>query len=405
MTLDWDRFLDEHWERAPARLRCDVPPLSPGDAFRAAAAACAPFRAGTRFRALPDVRFFSGDAQIRAPGTLLPGPRDRSLDDYHRRVAARLGDQRFQLFIEAPLVVDFALWARVRDLIAGLIERVGFPVLPIACDLALGNFARSPRGLTKRPHHAVLAIVLRGRVRVRLWDRLWDDPPNEIVDFDRHVRDAVTLEAGAGDLLYWPARFWHIEQCRDARGGCMVLRLWIPAPGARSTDAVKAALTDLLDEHHDHDGAVPFLPVSSRRAARIDPLARAAERVARLSRSAELTSALRILWAKRVSAHGLEPVPAAREATRPLDPADVICADPGGHAVRMPGETGAWIWAINGHAFALHGERAAARVLRQLAAGPARVGDLCRGASSSGIRTFLDALHRLRAIRLAHGDR
>ncbi len=417
--LDWDRFLDNHWDKEPACLRApfDRPPVPPEDAFRAAAVACAPFRAGTRFRALPDVRFFIEDAQIRAPGTLLPGPRDRDLHHYHRRVAGRLGKQRFQLFVDQPLMVDFPLWARVRDLVAGLVMRVGFPVLPIACDLALGNFARPPRGLAKRLHHSVIMLVLRGRVRVRLWERLWDDPPNEIVDFDRHARDAVTLEAGAGDILYWPARFWHVEQCIGrASDACMALRLWIPAQGARPTDVVKEVLADLFDEKLDHDGTVPFLPFPALCAGRCSvgparrdplagPLARAAGCLAQLSRGPELTRALRVLWAKRVSAYGLEPVPSADQTARALDPSDLVRADPGGQAVRMPCGEGEWIWAVNGHAFALQGHRAATRVLRLLDSGHAvRVGDLCReergGAHASGVRALLDVLHRLRAIRV-----
>jgi hypothetical protein len=402
--VDWDRFVDRDWDRRPARLRRHLPgpPVSPEDAFRAVAAACAPFRAGTRFRALPDARFFVEDAQIRAPGSLLPGPRDRGLDGYHRRVAGRLRGRRYQLFVDQPLLVDFPLWARVRDLVAGLLERVGVPVLPIACDLAIGDFARTPRGFSKRLHHSVVALVLRGRLRVRLWEELWDSPPNEIVDFDSHAESAMTLEAGAGDILYWPARFWHIEECVERARGCMVLRLWIPSHGARPTDAIKETLADLLADKLGGDGAVPYLRFSPRAAAR--PLARAADRLAELSRGAELTQALRVEWAKRVSACGLEPVPAAREAA-PLRPTDLVRADPGGRAVRMPGGRGEWIWAVNGHAFALQGHRAAERVRRALESGePVRVGDLCRpergGTSSNGIQVLVDLLHRLRAISI-----
>jgi hypothetical protein len=403
--LDWDRFVDRRWERAPARLpaRLGGPPIRPDDAFRAAAAACAPFRAGTRFRALPDVRFFAGDAQIRAPGALLPGPRDRAVDDYHRRIARQLGGERFQLFIDQPLVVDFPLWAGVRDWITDLVARVGVPVLPIACDLAIGNAARTPRGLARRPHHAVLALVLRGRVRVRLWERLWGDPPNELVDFDRHEGEAVTLEAAAGDVLYWPARFWHIEQhVGRAADASMLLRLWIPTRGARSTDVVKEVLADLLDGALDQDGAVPFLPFPPRGEAPAAPLARAAAGLAELSRAPALARALRVVWARRVSACGLEPVPAAREAARPLDLSDLVRADPRGRPVRMPAGGGEWIWAVNGHAFALAGQRVAARVLRRLdGGGPVPVADLCRaegGGWSAGARALVDELHRLRAI-------
>ncbi|WP_255217465.1 hypothetical protein [Myxococcus sp. AM010] len=73
---DWARFASRHWERTPTRLRLGAPLISPEQAFQGLVSVSAPFRLGTRFRALPDVRFFADTARLRAPGTLLPGEKD-----------------------------------------------------------------------------------------------------------------------------------------------------------------------------------------------------------------------------------------------------------------------------------------------------------------------------------------
>jgi hypothetical protein len=43
-------------------------------AYRTPTAACAPFRAGGRLSAFPEVRFEVAEGQIGLPGQLLPGP-------------------------------------------------------------------------------------------------------------------------------------------------------------------------------------------------------------------------------------------------------------------------------------------------------------------------------------------
>src|SRR5262249_54031926 len=151
-------------------------------AWRAVVAASAPFRLGTRFRAVPDVRLYAGDARVASPGDQLPGPDDRSLDAYVARTAGRAGSGGLQLVVTDPLVLDFALWAGVRDRVGGLLARIGAPVLPVVSELVLGTFARTPRGFTRRMHCAVVTAVLAGRLRTRIWNRLWQRSPNEIRD-------------------------------------------------------------------------------------------------------------------------------------------------------------------------------------------------------------------------------
>jgi hypothetical protein len=218
--LDWAKFVRRHWEKAPAHLSLGAPVIPPEQAFQSIITASEPFRLGTRFRALPDVRFFVGAAQLRSPGKLLPGARERDADSYLRRASAQLKQKGVQLLVEQPLLLDFSLWNDVRGFVRGLLERVGVPVLPIVSEFVLGNFARSPQGVVKRLHHSLLILVLHGRVRVRVWKKLWGDSPNETVDFDRHLSEATTLEAQAGDILYVPSRSFHIEECREGACPC-----------------------------------------------------------------------------------------------------------------------------------------------------------------------------------------
>ncbi|WNG34885.1 hypothetical protein F0U61_15435 [Archangium violaceum] len=402
---DWEKFVPRHWEKAPAHVPFGRPIVPPAQAFQSIITASEPFRFGTRFRALPDVRFFVENAQLRSPGKLLPGARERDVDSYIRRASALLGQKGFQLLVEQSLLLDFSLWNDVRGFVRGLLERVGVPVLPIVSDLFVGNFARSPQGVAKRLHHSVFILVLHGRMRIHVWKKLWGDPPNETVDFDRHLSDATTLEAQAGDILYVPSRSFHLEECRAQ---CMALRLWIPARGSRPTHVVKELLTKFMDHRLPHDHTVPYLEYPGRRRkgarAPVEPLVRAAGAFEEVARSPELQQALRVIWARRVSACGLEPAPPPREVL-PLDDSSLVRGAPRSHIVRMLDSSGQWIWAVNGHVFPGSDSPEAAQVLESLESGAAlRVGELCRvarrGARRTELRELLETLLALRGIEL-----
>ncbi len=398
--IDWDPVVRAHRASEVGRLRagCRLA-ISPDRAWRAVVEASAPFRLGMRFRAVPDVRLYTGDVAVASPGHRLPGPDDRSLDDYVARLAGEgAASGGFQLVVTDPLVLDFALWAEVRGLVRGLLAQIGAPVLPVVSELVLEAFARTPRGFTRRMHCAVVTAVLAGRLRTRIWRRLWQRSPNEIRDFDAHRPDQV-VTARAGDVVYCPADRWHLD---EALAPCLALRLWIPAAGSDTGGEVARLVSELVAERlGGDDGAAPFVPLAPRGAACAVPpeLRRTGRCVAELARSPQLARELAIRWARRVSACGLEPVPAARSIALPA--AARVRRDPGTPIVRMRWR-GESIWAANGHGFTLRsGERALHRIVRSLEHREAAVGALC--GDDPGLAAALALLAEIRAITVA-GD-
>ncbi|MET0403863.1 MAG: DUF6624 domain-containing protein, partial [Cystobacter sp.] len=390
--IDWASFARHHWEKAPGVLSPEAP-IVPGErVFRTLVEASAPFRFGTRFRALPNVKFLTGNAQLRAPGTLLPGPGDDDVGSYLRRVADKVGGRRSQLLVEQPFLLDFFLWDRLRGFLQGLFERVGLPVLPVSTEVFVGDFARAPRGVEARPHHSLFLLVLQGRLRIRV-----------------STSPATVLEAREGQVLYVPSRAEYVEECR---GRCMALRLWIPMAGAPPVEEVRELLVTLLDEQMSPEGPVPLLPYPWRRGrqgtgAPIASLSRVARGLEALIQGPDLEQALRILWAQRVSAGGLEPVPPPLDVP-PLEDATLVRGVPHVRVVRMEDSPGQWIWAIHGHAFPMQESPESSQILDVLRSGEAvRVSELCRVARRASqramIRQLLETLHALRALEVVAG--
>ncbi|OEV04685.1 hypothetical protein AN216_05970 [Streptomyces oceani] len=399
-------FGERYWERRPARLRSRLP-VGIDRIHALTVQACAPFRAGTRFWVMPDVRFLAGDGWLRAPGGKLPEPTDRTLDDYLDRLDSELAGQGYLLTLRQPLLLDYALWSAVRDAVDGLWRQVGWPNLPVVAEILIGDRFTQHVGATEEPTHAALTWVLRGRMDVRLWDEGNGPPPASVADPEQDLEGVRTLRAEAGELLYWPSHQRHVDTHGER---CVALRLRIPVDRRLPFTELRDLLADLVHGRQGHDETVPYFPFGP--GTRVEEpggvlphLTTLGQELRTVLDGEQLRRTLRIRWAALRSAAGLEPIPEPRAGVV-LTPETRVRRT--GEIVRMPDGHRQEVWAVNGHVFTL--PRAAGnRVLEALPReGETSVREVCAalGAGGSGggngndrtVLALLDKLYRLRGI-------
>ncbi|GAB3831386.1 hypothetical protein [Kribbella italica] len=347
---DWTAFTALPWQTDPLRVTGGRTPLDVSTAYCAVLAAATPFREGTRFLALPEVRFQQPSGRVGAPGELLPGPEDEFLKQYLHRQA-----EPFLLRVREPLVLDYSVWSQVRALIEPLWERIGVPVVPVASELVVTD------GLSQHlsaDGYVTLVWVLHGRLEVAV--------------------GGASLAGEEGDLLSWPAGG------ADVIGtDCLWLRLLVPVDGKLAARQVTELLLAGLDRQRGTD-ATPYLRMAEA-GQLMQPLVETADGLAELSSSAEVERSLRVQWASRVSAAALEPVPAPQRSELVAG----LRVRSAARVYRMPdGER--WLWAVNGHAFAIGGGDA---LLAELERGEVLVKD-------DAYLPLLRRLHSLRAVEV-----
>ncbi|MFD8594371.1 hypothetical protein ACFV1L_05170 [Kitasatospora sp. NPDC059646] len=392
-ATDWTELLARVWDKEPALL----PAAAPADRahlHRTIVAACEPFRAGTVFRTLPQVRLHTPLGWLGAPGRLLPDHADPDPAAYRARLRAEPPgtgtDAGFLLSVRQPLHTDWELWSAVRDALAGLWHRVGPPCLPVEAELTEGDAFTRLAGLAAPAEHAVLTWVLDGALEAEL-----------------HETDGGTrlLRAGAGELLYWPEG----SRWREHHLGCTTLRISVPRARRLATGAVKDLLAETVGARLEYDGTVPCLPhppPADRPLGLAGPPAAVGEAVRRAAGGADLPAALRTRWAAWRSSAGLDPVPEPRAAV-PVHPGQRLRVLR--EVVRVPDGPGRWIWAVNGHAFPIGGA-AGERIAEQLRPGRgSTVAELCRAVGAdernAAVLALLRKLHTLRGIDLTDGGR
>ncbi|MGY0020145.1 hypothetical protein ACVHNB_14315 [Streptomyces sp. YJ-C3] len=384
-TDPWRRFAEKYWAKEPV-----VVPGGPPSGLDAAgahrlmvAAASAPGR--TRLRlAVPD-------GVLCDPGPLLPSPADRDTAAYAARLASsgQLTDSGWLLTAEHALSLDFTLWSRVRDAVAGLWRHVGRPPLPVTAELAVGTRHQAAEEFGARPDAAALTWVLDGSLTMRVRPE--------------HTGTEFALHATAGDLVHWPAGSTHLD---DRTRPCTTLRLSVPARTTSALPYVGEVVRELLRQDApaaDEQPAVPH-PAPAAPDGRLTPAPPFTEPgrryVAALAGDAP-ERALLLRWAGLHSAGGLDPAPPPRPGV-PLAPhhrlrrtADILCLRPAAEQL---------IWAAHGHA-RRSTDPVTRRVLDHLAAVPRTgVGALAEAcglrADSPGLLSLLTELYRVRALEL-----
>lgn len=387
--LNWSDFARTHWNESIAKST-DTAPFDAATLFDMACRCSAPFRAGTRFQATPDVRFYVPGATLAAPGGLLPDPQDGSLEGYMARLASDPRLSSFQLRIMQPLALDFAWWGAMRERLAGLWREVGLPLSPVLVELAIGHGV-NPRARPEDAGCAELNWLVQGRWRLRLQNTL--------------AGTTHRLRLRAGQRLYWPLHC-HLRESELEQGVLVSVR--IPFDRRLPVAMIRQVLIESVHAQRTASDAdrVPYLPLPrasrGRAAALMRPLAETAQSMSRLGSGPSMAKRLRVEWLRRVSATALEPVPRARKEVV-LSPTQCLRMPCPEAVVRMRDGRHGWLWAVNGHVFSLRGAQAA-RLLERLRDGASRrVAELC-DERDAGVLALLQRLYALHAIMLVGAE-
>ncbi|MGW2771952.1 JmjC domain-containing protein [Streptomyces olivaceoviridis] len=358
--FSWSTLMERYWNRRPVLFRSVAPvPFTAPEVFRAAVRGCAPGTADAPVP--PNVQFTVDTVQRDDAEGVLPAGGDGAFDAYDARLAARLDDRRYALVVNGFHAFDAALWSRERAFFAPLWQTAGLPLTGAITTLFHGTYEHSPVGVHK-DRFATFLFGLRGRKRMRFWPRRpWDEPVSTKTDYARHIAASVPAEVGPGELLYWPADYYHVGESATAAPATSV-NVGIPRDEHHTGYELEDLLADLdparlagrggldtllgttdapLTAPGPATGGVlaPTLPEALTTAARA--LYDFADPVAMRRRVA-------VLSLRRWTAGGFEPVPPAT-APRALSDADRLRGDPQAPVLWAPDPDSGTLCAANGH--------------------------------------------------------
>jgi hypothetical protein len=335
----------------------------------------------------------------------LPTKADGSVAGWSARVTTLLQGRTFGFVVDDYHVHDELVWRRVREFVRGLYDVTGLPGEEAKMTLFLGNYARTPFGLHRgRSDNFMFAVD--GIKRIRAWpDEFFRGKPDMTnrLDYDRYNDASVLLEARPGDVIYWPASYWHIGE--DAGGPSIAISLALfmdPQPGADLAQTLEQEIaTRSVGAHRRRVRVGARIESDVRRDLRT---------LQQIARGPSLARALAADRLNRVTGAGFVRVPLPAPARAPED-GDIVRGE-ADFPMRWVTVGDEIVCSANGHAFALPDDPRMPGLLRRLSStDPLRVGDLIarysgtvtRGAveftaSRREVRALLERLLALRAI-------
>ncbi|MDJ0836912.1 MAG: cupin-like domain-containing protein [Acidobacteriota bacterium] len=237
----WTEFTAQNWLRQPAVFQLPQALIPAEEVFAGMLnLPQAETPEGQRF----PLRFFRGDKQLPVEQSPRPEPADGSLEAFCGRMVDTFRDEGFGLMINNFQGLEGRVWMRALSFLDGLYRRVGMPANGASLDLFLGNYRKTAFGVHKDDQE-VFTFVISGRKRFLLWpfealaDRFgvseedaWKPYNLWRVDHEELREEAVVLEAGPGEVIYWPATYWHIAENIDGEP-VATLGLGLMPSGAR----------------------------------------------------------------------------------------------------------------------------------------------------------------------------
>lgn len=267
---------------------------------------------------------------------LLPTEADGSFDEYERRVGARLDGRKYAVIISGFHGFDFPLWDRERRFFGGLWDEVGLPLTSAITTMFHGNYDHSPVGVHK-DRFATFMFGLRERKRMRFWaERPWSESEavSSMVDYERFLPSSFAVEVEPGDLLYWPADYYHVgENCGETPATSV--NIGVPRIEHRVAYELEDLLSDLDPGSLVDDGnrlavlAEGINAPARQRVEQVLPEAlppALAQALAAHGRS--LAERVKTVSLRRSTAGGLEPVP-PMAAEQPLSVDQSVVLAPG----------------------------------------------------------------------------
>lgn len=414
-TFSWADFLSTHWRKGPTVIRkafneVETTRLHCYDLLR---------RSSQLYRQRsPDVSvevFPNGRLQFVDVDGYLPLDTEDVDDSYVRRVTAEPGGDFLTVVLYHCQVQSEEIFSSTQSFLQPLVQFEGIPSSALDVDMFTGQYSYTPSGI----HFDAatnFSLVLSGTKRMIFW------PPNDFAieerlasrgnmmlataQFDHRRRNSVILEAEPGDIVYWPAGYWHMA---ISSGWCTTLNIALYS----ETMAGKDILNELSSVNVDEVINTPTVPIVLNEMGEVRPSQRVTDSLADLRRricSAEFERELLVHWLKRVSASGFDLVPPMRKSV-PCDESYVVAprSDCKIYLSRMSSEL---LIAANGHV--ISGEdRGWIRRLVTLLNGrtPSSAVDLIAACTNEGhcanddVLGVLGLLHGMRAVDFQNANK
>jgi 50S ribosomal protein L16 3-hydroxylase len=331
----WDGFVREFWDKdQPTLIRQPFkkPLATLAEVFDILASSAADYTGLARktMNVYVDNGLHDGDARY-----FLPRHEDGSLRQFAERLKSEIGNKPYTLVTYGGQFYSAPVWMRVRDFLQGLFEEVGLPIGHSDLDMFFGCYKSTPTGI-HQDTAATFSYIVEGPKKMLFWPaETFAEQARTMYqylgtnEYERYLDRATSIEAQTGDIIFWPASYWHMAISDGGWPTTVNMSVhFLPSPFFFLRDAIenRTLIKNLPGSKISH--SFPFSAEAEPDDADVpECLLREVDLIRAIGQMPDLFSLLKEAWLKRLTASGFNTLPRPRARVSLADD-DVIL----GHA-------------------------------------------------------------------------
>lgn len=408
----WENFVREYWKKQPGVFHSVHQPLiqTEEQIYEGLLDVSATLREGK----VATIRFYIEHSSLQVNLLeYLPLPADGSLTNYLQRIRGKVDNRSFALVTNKFHLHQPNLWLCLRQIFYEFYLLVGIPEDTVVAAF-VGNYATTPFGV-HTDSDSTFYFILKGHKRVHLWPYEFAKEHNApwpqrvaggSTDYLRYLDEAITLEGNPGDLLYWPAHYWHVAESDDCDS--VTLSIGMPKPSSCFVgDMLAEKIRERIPNYTEMMHSVLMSPAMYDKLVLPAPIVRAKKEYE--NTLSNMNDDLQEHWLNRISSLGYRYVPTPRTWVSLLDH-DWLTAIPGSLVCFQRAEQ-EFLCSSLGHSFRLPYHPKLKDLLNCIAKGGRwQVIELFKkytdeALTERGLRTLLEKLNSLRVISVEKCDR
>lgn len=375
----WDDFVANHYEKKAVALRSPMggPIMDEAEAFDLMIRGSDPARKPK----MPNnsTVYIKNTALACDVKDYIPTREDKDFRGYMARLKRQFGIDDNGLHINRLQMVDWRYFEFGKAFVAPLMDRIGLPSASHNQDLFFQNYRQTPFGLHK-DNAGNFTHVVAGIKRLLVWPyevlRKYQRDPSENraygthyfnTTMPEHMREsAQVLEGGPGDVLYFPATYWHVAETTPEPSIAYNVSVYFEEGIPHQTPLPQELLGKVWK--HAPNKEYPFKVAEAQAYAQEVPeIVRYT--VAELKRVlGQMDRAADINWLKYVSAYAFNYILLPDRSVK-LSDQDTLKVRPHAGLVYRVFEDGELAFAANGHAESIPASKGAKQLLDQLQKG------------------------------------
>lgn len=314
--VDLDKFLAETWRQRIARL--GVFQITDPQIVFDAAVTLAKGGVGPNMRCYLGGRMIEDERHHR----LKPIHGDSNWDSYAKRVDEEFPGQDWAVIFNDPHESHPAFADQSLGFFEPITRRVGLPLLGFSAEIFVGRYKDTPFGVHQDPGLESFYQPIHGNKRFWFWPPpTWESsknqyppPPNRLQE---HAATATIIDVVPGEVIYWPADYWHIAETPEF-AVALGVSFTYPADDAEAIKALNRIAMNALELELElaPPGSDPphSFPFSGENPADIIHYS-LLESVSRVQETSKrLPEIVADWWLQRCSNHGAKGAPDAGEA-------------------------------------------------------------------------------------------